>query len=346
MRLRKNSAQIRCFTSSTVLLGHDADMAEEKKRAWWLKPRVWWSLIAAGVLLFIGLSIAAILWVPGYFVSSAIQSNPAAPGAKAQTVDGYVTAVTNARQGVLFIVGGVIAIVTLLISLARHELDRDKQELDRDANRTTRYTEAVKQLGDDSLAVRLGGIYALERIAQDSARDRQTILDVLCSYLRDKSLFIADEPGTGVITMKIETAAAAATVLGRINSLPHQNRLNLRRTQLTGLDLTGADFTIADLTDARLNGADLTGAFLVGADLNRADLTGAFLVGADLNRADLTGAFLAGANLTDADLNEAFVWKLRDLGGRTEMKPEIVTREYLMKNGAVGIDTVMGLPAR
>jgi hypothetical protein len=39
---------------------------------------------------------------------------------------------------------------------------------------TDRYTKAVEQLGGDKLHVRLGGIYALERIAVDSQRDHLT----------------------------------------------------------------------------------------------------------------------------------------------------------------------------
>jgi hypothetical protein len=44
---------------------------------------------------------------------------------------------------------------------------------------TDRYSKAVEQLGDDKLDVRLGGIYALERIAIDSRRDHPTIVAVL-----------------------------------------------------------------------------------------------------------------------------------------------------------------------
>ncbi|MFH1141500.1 MAG: hypothetical protein V1724_07575, partial [Chloroflexota bacterium] len=39
---------------------------------------------------------------------------------------------------------------------------------------TERFTRAIQQLGDPKLEVRLGGIYALERIARDSPRDHWT----------------------------------------------------------------------------------------------------------------------------------------------------------------------------
>ncbi|MEU4767430.1 pentapeptide repeat-containing protein [Actinosynnema sp. NPDC023794] len=45
-------------------------------------------------------------------------------------------------------------------------------------------TRAVDQLGSDKAAVRLGGLYALERLAQSSPEHRQAIVNVVCAYLR------------------------------------------------------------------------------------------------------------------------------------------------------------------
>ncbi|MDP9869131.1 MULTISPECIES: pentapeptide repeat-containing protein [Streptosporangium] len=49
---------------------------------------------------------------------------------------------------------------------------------------TELYTKAVEQLGHAGAAVRLGGLYALERLAQDNPGHRQTIVNVICAYLR------------------------------------------------------------------------------------------------------------------------------------------------------------------
>jgi hypothetical protein len=49
---------------------------------------------------------------------------------------------------------------------------------------TDRYTKAVDQLGSTDPAVRLGGIYALERLTHDSPSDQTTIMKVLVSYIR------------------------------------------------------------------------------------------------------------------------------------------------------------------
>jgi len=50
-----------------------------------------------------------------------------------------------------------------------------------------RYTKAIEQLGSDKFDVRIGGIYALERIARDSARDHPTVMDVLAAFIREHS---------------------------------------------------------------------------------------------------------------------------------------------------------------
>ncbi|MCP2338702.1 hypothetical protein [Actinomadura rupiterrae] len=51
---------------------------------------------------------------------------------------------------------------------------------------TGRYAKAVEQLGSARGEVRLGGIYALQRLAQDSGRDRPTIVHVLAAYARTR----------------------------------------------------------------------------------------------------------------------------------------------------------------
>jgi hypothetical protein len=58
-------------------------------------------------------------------------------------------------------------------------------ELDGTERRITELqTKAAELLGSDQAAVRLAGLYALERLAQDNPGHRQTIVDIMCGYLR------------------------------------------------------------------------------------------------------------------------------------------------------------------
>jgi hypothetical protein len=53
---------------------------------------------------------------------------------------------------------------------------------------TERFTRAIEQLGDkERLMVRLGGIYALERIARDSASDHWVVMEVLMAFVREQA---------------------------------------------------------------------------------------------------------------------------------------------------------------
>lgn len=173
---------------------------------------------------------------------------------------------------------------------------------------TDRFTKAVDQLdraGADHLQARLGGIYALERLARDSPRDHPTIVEVLTAFIRTT----AHRPalGTAACPVRQDIASdvqAALTVLGRRNSLHDQTtQIDLRDTCLRNADLTYADLNNADFTYADLTEADLYNSDLTEADLYSAQLAGAQLAGADLVGAEFAGANLAGAILTKADLS-------------------------------------------
>lgn len=199
---------------------------------------------------------------------------------------------------------------------------------------TERYTAAVAQIGQNGpafLQVRLGGIYALERLTRDSPRDHPTIVEVLTAFIRTTTPSrVRPTAGNPVqecsITRVDPDVQAALTVLGRRNAHNDGNtRIDLRSTCLPGAelrsarldsaDLTGAylfnaDLAAASLTDAALGGANLTGAKLTDTDMTKADLNHGYLFDADLSNAtlrsadltatDLTNARLVGADLTDA----------------------------------------------
>jgi hypothetical protein len=210
---------------------------------------------------------------------------------------------------------------------------------------TDRYTAAIANLGSHSEDVRIGGIYALQHLMQDSPRDYQsTVIAVLCAFVRDHSTLPPTQeeepppPGFQLAT----DIQAVVTVVGTRNIANdgHTTVVDLDNTQLAGgrfvrdrlghADLAGADLELTDLTRANLTSANLVDAHLDDAILRRTDLDGANLSsaelpfttltsanledadlkfadlkGAALNSADLRGADLAGANLTDANLKGA-----------------------------------------
>ncbi|TWF93377.1 pentapeptide repeat-containing protein [Saccharopolyspora dendranthemae] len=71
------------------------------------------------------------------------------------------------------------------LSIAQTERDLAYKEHDANERRATDlYIAATEQLGSDKAPVRLAGLYALERFGQSNPEYRQTVVDVLCAYLR------------------------------------------------------------------------------------------------------------------------------------------------------------------
>ena len=92
----------------------------------------------------------------------------------------HETAVDNARGRLLTLGAGLFAAGALVFTARNFTLSREGQVTDR-------YTKAIEQLGSDKLDVRIGGIYALERVARDSARDHPTVMEVLTAFIREHS---------------------------------------------------------------------------------------------------------------------------------------------------------------
>jgi uncharacterized protein YjbI with pentapeptide repeats len=214
---------------------------------------------------------------------------------------------------------------------------------------------AANRANDAKLDIRLGGIYALERIARDSETHYEPfyepVMEVLTAFLREHapweraiSAQREDSPGEPeqppTPSMRVDFQAAM-TVLGR-RDRAHERpdyRLDLRKVDLrraslskanfSGDSLSGSNLSGADLQEAVLSGADLPDAMLVStilvrANFSEADLTGADLTGADLRRADLSRVKapfecnMASASLHDADLSEAILPHV-DLSGEAQL---------------------------
>ncbi len=84
------------------------------------------------------------------------------------------------------VVAGSGALVALVVAYRRQRVDEDGARRDATRLHTERFTGAVGQLGEESAAVRLGGVHALAGLADDAPdrSRRQTCIDVLCAYLR------------------------------------------------------------------------------------------------------------------------------------------------------------------
>jgi hypothetical protein len=166
---------------------------------------------------------------------------------------------------------------------------------------TERFTRSIEHLGSERLQVRLGGIYALGRIARDCKRDQHLILCVLCAFVREHARW---EEGGAPHRLPCDVQAAM-TVLGSRAWTRDPTRPWL---DLSGVDLRGADLCWAHLEDANFTGSHLEGARFVDARLDRSYFTGAHVAGANFTGACLDHADLDGViGLTEQQIQEAKV---------------------------------------
>ena len=264
-------------------------------RNWFLVRN--WSPPLLPSLFVVGIAVIWLLWkLPRWQVARS----------KALTDENRFDRENEARKTLAQILAGAFVLAGLYSSVQTFNLSREGQITDR-------FTKAIEQLGavDDKgqkkLEVRLGGIYALERIARDSERDHVVVMEVLITYVREHSPHKKGDQKNQETTqvtaqedeaLIAEDTQAILTVLGRREVKYDKERLNL-----SGMDLHKADLRGANLSWANLSGANFGGANLSGANLSEADLSGANLIGSNLIKANLSGA-----NLLDADLTRATIF--------------------------------------
>jgi uncharacterized protein YjbI with pentapeptide repeats len=281
-----------------------------KASATW-RRRIQWT---AGILAASALAVA-IAWLLFIPVADWVATHDVGNVTGALRVSSLQTARDAARGRLLTLGAGIFAAGALAFTARNFTLARRTFELSEQGQVTDRYTKAIEQLGSDKVDVRIGGIYALERIALDSRRDYPTVMKVLAAFIREHSReqLRLPEPDTEPLERLIRPDIQAAVTVITNGGYEHDRD----RIDLAGVNLAGADLVAADLRHVNLSGADLSGAKLTAAkladiklakaELSNADLTDTDLAGADLTDADLTYAQLARADVSRADLSHAIL---------------------------------------
>lgn len=197
-----------------------------------------------------------------------------------------------------------------------------------------RYQKGAEMLGSRVLAVRLGGIYALQRLATEHPEEYHVqIMRLFCAFVRLPTPEGTDAVGLGGHQAGEATRAGAAGG----NVRPRQDveavmeaiatrskvgiglerdaefRLDLRGAQLGGLvlmnfkdvDLSWANVSFADLSRLNLRPhTDMSWVHAVSVDLSDACLVDANLSVTRFWGADLSGTLLQGANLSGAAFSD------------------------------------------
>ena len=245
----------------------------------------------------------------------------------------------------LKIVGGVAVLGAAYFGWKRLEVNQEGQI-------TERFTRAIDQLGSEKLEVRLGGIYALERIAKDSEKDTTTVLEVLCSYLREHTAGIQSIPADidysdpvfvhiqlfNKLHMQLSAdQKACLSIVGRVCS-PEGFSKYLKGACIGGTEQVNSSFTNSSfeksfLCAARFDESNFynswfVSAVAVGMDFSSSDCSNISIIRSDFRycralKTNFTNAYLIESDFSGAFLEETYLYgtgfkRSRLLGTRME----------------------------
>lgn len=180
----------------------------------------------------------------------------------------------------------------------RQELETRRTDLDSDRIADERFARAVELLGHDTDQVRVGALHALAGLARSHPDHTQTVLDVLCSYLRrpflhprystDPTIEDWTRPDTHDAERKLQVRLTAQRLVAEL--LPAATD---ERAPRYNLDLTNATLEYFELTDRTVGTLTLRYAQLFSStNFSRSRFTGSvWLTGTTVGNGRLRGRF-------------------------------------------------------
>lgn len=205
--------------------------------------------------------------------------------------------------------------------------------------RDRRYQKGAEMLGSDLLAVRLAGVYALDRLAREHPIEYYfQVKRLFCSFVRfpaqddhgaRQELNVRDDIQQIMWALRDRTDAQRSLdsqdtqgfdftgadlqrsqLIGFRALRANFSHTRLSPSSLVGAYLPGATFAYADASNVEFSDAFLEGAMffmtiLEGSDFRRANLQHASFSGSRFHSARFGGADMSKANLRNADLTGA-----------------------------------------
>ena len=226
----------------------------------------------------------------------------------------------------------IVTVIGSFILYLNFSVASDNKKISEKKLDSERFYQSVNQLDSESLSVRIGAIYSLERISEESERDFDIVIKLLSSRLKEiqhkyknqvsnqssssenkQNLFLELMTIFGVIEARKRHISKESKLIDMRN-MDFQNDI-FKNCKFDLLDLTGSNFSNCNLlksnfSNSNLTDANFTDANLEGVNFSKANLTGAkfnnaVLVKAIFDSAILHGTDLSNANLSDAKLKKA-----------------------------------------
>ncbi|MEC3977045.1 hypothetical protein [Amycolatopsis sp. H20-H5] len=177
--------------------------------------------------------------------------------------------------------GAIAALYGLWLNDRRRRTEEDRHEIERARISDERFAKAIELLGSDADQVRVGAMHALAGVARTRPEYIQTVLDVLCAYLRRPF----DSPDFSAATTDLarEWSAEEKADSNR-ERLVRRAAERLIRDILPWAGTTGPTFGL-NLSDARIDRLNLTARRVGWLGLSRSQILHAL----DLEDTELSG---------------------------------------------------------
>lgn len=133
-------------------------------------------------IVLVGLALLSIvIWVP-------IEQASGLPKVE------RIKAETAARDVLVKAIGGSLVFITAFIGWKNLKATERSILVSEEKQIAERFSKAVEMLGhEENVHIRLGGIYALERIAMDSKKDHYPVMQVLAAFIRTKTSVVREQ---------------------------------------------------------------------------------------------------------------------------------------------------------
>lgn len=147
-----------------------------------------------------------------------------------------------------------------------------------------RFRDAIDQLGSAEEPVRLGGIYSLHHLAKDSKEYVNSVFEILCSYIREKTTqtnYKRESPSIeiqAIIDLLFREKSERIVYSGL--------KPNLLKANLCGADIENAQFINGDLMYVDFSNCNASKANFTGSNISLSNFEKAFLYDCILNCQD------------------------------------------------------------
>lgn len=174
------------------------------------------------------------------------------------------------------------------------------------------YVKAVDQLKDENIAVRLGGIYSLEKIMNSPAKEaieyHDTIIELMCAYVRVKKTFGQNIQLTDNLQPIGIDINAIITIIQRRKNREYENvNIDFSHTYwgydiIDNIDFSNFDLTECNFEYSSMNNTTFSNTILENASFKCTNLTQSEFIKCQLMSVDFNESILFNVNLRESDI--------------------------------------------